>query len=164
MPWVPILVVVFVFMTASIMFPSFVGGVTLSSPLCIDVFEDTTFFHHVVRLGMELAWSFQRLVVVFLIVPPSIGTLDCIYLIIVVARPLASEIVTVVATPIPPFSVVTVISTARVPDIETSTVVVSSGRLLGSSNIFSDELFYVIGVGVILGCGEEFGDRGRPLA
>jgi len=113
---------------------------------------------------MELAWSIQCLVVVFLKISSSVGTLDCIYLVIVVARPLASEIVVVVATPIPPFSMLTVVVTVRVLDVETSTVVISSGRLLGSSNIFSDELFCVVGVAVILGYGEEFGDCGWPLA
>ena len=104
MSWVPIVVVVFVFLTASVLFPIFRGGISLSGPLCVDAFEDMVFFHHVVGLGMELAPSFQRLVVVFLEVPPSIGTLDCVYLVIAVARSLASEIVTIVAAPVPPFS------------------------------------------------------------
>ena len=163
-PWVPVLVVVFVFLIASVMFPSCFGGVSLSSPLCIDAFEDTTFFHRVVRLGMELAESFQHLVVVFLIITSSIGTFDCVYLVIVVARSLASDVITVVAMPIPPFSVVAVVATTRVPDVEAFTAVVSSGMLLSSSNIFSNELFCVVGVDVILGCGEKFGDHGRPLA
>jgi hypothetical protein len=37
------------------MFPSFLGSISLSGPLCVDAFEDTTFFHHMVGLGMELA-------------------------------------------------------------------------------------------------------------
>ena len=127
MPWVPVLVVVFVFLTTSVMFPSYFGSVSLSSPLCIDAFEDMAFFHRVVRLRMELAWSFQHLDVVFLIISSSVGTLDCIYLVIIVARSLALEVITVVATPIPPFSVVAVVGTARVPDVQTSMVVVSSG-------------------------------------
>ena len=128
MSWVPILVVVFIFLTVSVMFPSYFGSVSLSSPLCIDAFEDITFFHHVVRLGMELAWSFQRFVLVFLIISSSVGKLDCIYLVIIVARSLASEVITVVVTPIPPLSVVAVVATARVPNVETSTTVVSSGE------------------------------------
>jgi hypothetical protein len=83
--------------------------------------------------------------------------------VIVVVRSLASEVNTVVATPIPPFSVVVVIATLRVLVVETSTAVVPSGRLLGSSHVFSDEFFCVVGVGVIFGRGEEFGDRDRPL-
>ena len=67
MSWVPIMVVIFVFLTVSVLFPVF-----LSAPLCVDAFEDTAFFHRMVGLGMELARSFQRLVVVFLVVPPSI--------------------------------------------------------------------------------------------
>jgi len=117
-----------------------------------------------VRLEMELAWPFQCLVVVFLVVPSSIGTFDCVHLMIVVARSLASEIITVVATPVPTFSVVTVIVVAWISVIKTTTAIVSSGRLLGSSHVFADELFCVIGIGIIFGRGEEFSDRGRPFA
>jgi len=162
--WVPILVIVFIFLTAFVLFLVFPGGISLSGPLCIDAFEDTEFFHHVVGLGVELAWSFQRLVVVFLVVSLSIGTLDCVHLVIVVARSLASEIVTIVTTPVPPFSVVAVVTAAGIPVVETPTAVVSSGRLLGSSYIFSDELFCVVGIGVVFSRGEELGDRGRPFA
>jgi len=162
-PWVPILVVVFVFLTASILLPVFLGGIPLSGPLCVDAFEDMAVFHRVVGLGMELARSFQCLIVVFLVVPLSIGTLECVHLVIVVARSLASEIVTIVTTPVPPFSVVAVVAAAGILVVETPTAVVSLGRLLGSSYIFWDELFYVVGVGVVFGRGEELGDRGRPF-
>ena len=162
-PWVPIQVVVFVFLTASVLFPIFIGGIPLSGPLCVDAFEDTTFFHRMIGLGMELARSFQRLVVVFLVVSPSVGTLDCVYLVIVVARSLASEIVAIVTTPVPPFSVVAVVAAAGIMVVKTPTAVVSSGRLLGSSYIFSDELFCVVSVGVVFGRGEELGNRGRPF-
>ena len=141
----------------------FLGGISLSSPLCVDAFDDTTFFYRMVGLGMELAWSFQCLVVVFLIIPSSIGTLDCVYLVIVVARSLASEVVTMVLAPIPYFSVVAVVAAAGIPDVETSTAVVSSGWLLGSPYIFSNEFLCVVDIGIVLGCGEEFSDRGRPL-
>ena len=163
-PWVPILVVVFVFLTVSILLPVFLDGIPLSSSLCVDAFEDTAFFHCVVGLGMELAQSFQRLVIVFLVVSPSIGTLDCVHLVIVVARSLASEIVAIVTTPVPPFSVVAVVAAVGILVVETPAAVVSSGRLLGSSYILSDELFCFIGVGVVFGRGEELGDRGRPFA
>jgi len=116
-----------------------------------------------VGFGMELARSFQRLVVVFLVVPPSIGTLDCVYLMIAVMRSLASEVVAIVTMPVPPFSVVVVVAAAGIPDVEASTVVVSLGRLLGSSYVFSDELLCVVGISVVLGYGEKFGDRGRLL-
>ena len=89
---------------------------------------------------------------------------DCVHLVIVVARSFAPEIIAVVAAPIPPFSVVVA---PKASVVEMSAVVVLSGRLLvllGSPNVFSDELFCVIGVGVILGRGEDFSDRGRPLA
>jgi len=54
--WVPILVVVFVFV--SILFPVFLDRVSLSGPLSVNAFEDATFFHRVVGLAMELARSF----------------------------------------------------------------------------------------------------------
>ena len=162
--WVPILVVVFVFMTMSVLFPIFLGGIPLSSPLCVDAFEDTAFFHRVIGLGMELAWSFQRLVVVFLVVSPSIGALDCVHLVVVVTRSLASEIIAVVTSPIPTFSVVAVVATARVPVVEASATVISSGRLVDASHTFSDEFFCVIDISVVFCCGEELGKRGRPFA
>ena len=164
MPWVPVLVVVFILLVVSVMFPGSFGDVALSSLLCVDALEDTTFFHRVVTLGVKLAWSFQGLVVVFLIVLSSVGTLDCIHLVIVVARSLSSKVIAVVVAPIPPFSVVAVITTSRVSVVKMSTAVVPSGRLLGSSDVLSDELFYVVGIGVIFGRGKEFGDSGRPLA
>jgi len=162
--WVPILVIVFVFLTASVLFPVFLGGISLSGPLCVDAFEDTTFFHRVVGLGLELARSFQRLVVVFLVVSSSIGMLDCVYLVIIVARSLSSKIVTIITTPVPPFSVVAVVAAAGISVIEMPTAVILSGRLLGSSYVFSDELFCVVGIGVVLGCGEELGNRDQPFA
>ena len=62
MSWVPILVVVFIFLTASVLLPIFLGGISLSGPLCVDTFEDMAFFHRMVHrmveLGMELAQSF----------------------------------------------------------------------------------------------------------
>jgi len=164
MLWVSILVIVFVLLTASVLFPIFLGGISLSGPLCVDAFEDTTFFHRVVGLGMELARSFQCLVVVFLVVAPSVGTLDYVYLVITVTRSLASEIIAIIMTLVPHFSVVAVVAAARIPVFETSTAIVSSGRLLGSSYVFSDELFCVVGIGVVLSCGKELGDHGRPFA
>jgi len=104
--------------------------------------------------------ALSALVVVFLIVPSSIRTLDCVHFVVAVARSLASEIVAVVAVPVPPFSVVAVVAAARTPVIETSTTIVSSGRLVGSSHIFSDEFFSVVSVSVVFSRGEEFGDRG----
>jgi len=113
---------------------------------------------------MELAWSFQHLVVVFLVVSPSIGTLDCVHLVVVVARSLACEIIAIVTTPVPPFSVVAVVTAAGIPVVETPTAVVASGRLLSSSYIFADELFCVVGISVVFGRGEEPSDHGRPFA
>jgi len=162
--WVPILVIVFVFMTMSVLLPVFLGGIPLSSPLCVDAFEDTTFFHRVIGLGMELARSFQRLVVVFLVVLPPIGALDCVHFVVVVTRSLAPEVIATVTPPVPTFSMVVVVSAMRVPVVEASTTVVSSRRLVGTSRILSDEIFCVISVSVVFCRGEELGHRGRPFA
>jgi len=162
--WVPVLVVVFVFMIMSVLFPAFLGGIPLSSPLCVDAFEDTAFFHREIELGMELAWPFQRLVVVFLVVSSPIGAPDCVHLVVVVTGSLAPEIIVVVTSPIPTFSVVAVVTTARVSIVEVSTTVIWSRRLVGTFRIFSDELFCVIGVSVVFCRGEELGHRGRPFA
>ena len=106
----------------------------------------------------------QRLVIVFLVVSPSIGMLDCVHLVIIVARSLPSEIVTIVTMPVPPFSEVAVVAVAGILVVETPAAVVSSGRLLGSSYIFADELLCVVSIGIVFGRGEELGDRGRPFA
>ena len=82
---------------------------------------------------------------------------------IVVARSLAFEVIAVVVAPIPSFSVVTVVTTPRVSVVKTSTAVVPLGRLLSSSDAFSDEFFCIVSVAIIFGRGKEFGDRGRPL-
>jgi len=165
MAWVSVLVFVLILLVASVVFACSFGGIALSGLLCVNALEDTTFLHRVVRLGMKLAWPFQLFIVIFLIVSSTSETLDYVDLVVAVARSFASEIVTVIAAHVPPFSVVAVVAASEASVIETSAVVIPSGKLLvllGSSNVFSDELFYVIGV--ILGCGEEFGDRACPLA
>ena len=159
--WFPILVVIVIFVTTSVLLPVFLGGIVLSSLLCVDAFEDTAFFHRVIGLGMELAWSLQRLVVVFLVVSPPIGALDCIHLVVVVTRSLAPEVVTIFTSSDPTFSVVAVVNATRVPVVEASTAVVSWGRLVGTSRIFSNEFFCVVGIGVVFCCGEELGMVGR---
>jgi len=162
--WVPVLVLVFVFVIVSVLFPVFLGGIVLSSPPRVDAFEDTTFFHRVIRLGVELAWPLQRLVVIFLVVPSPIGTLDRIYLVVVVARALAPEVVTIVTPPILTFSVVTVVGATMVPVVKTTTTVVSSRTLVGTSRIVPDELFCIIGIGVVFGRGKELGHHRWPFA
>ena len=147
--WVPILVVVFVFVTTPVLFPIFLGRIVLSSALRVDAFEDTTFFHHVIGLGVELARSFQCLVVIFLVVSPPIGALDRIHLVVMVTRALAPEVIAIVMPPIPTFSMVVVVSATMVPVVKTSTTVVPSRRLIGTSRILSDEVFCVIGVSVV---------------
>ena len=100
---------------------------------------------------MELAQSFQGLVVVFIVVSSSVGALDCVHLVIVVPRSLASEVIVVVTTPIPSVSMVAVIAAPRVLVVEMFAAVVLSRRQLDSSDVFSNELFCVIGVSVIFG-------------
>ena len=112
-------------------------------------------------------WNY---VVVFLIITPTSETLDCVDFVVVVTRSFTLEVVMVVAAPVPPFSVVAIIIAPKPSVVETSAVVsviVPSSRLLvllGSSDVFSDELFCVIGVGIILSHGKEFGDHARPFA
>ena len=112
---------------------------------------------------MQLAWSFQRLVVVFLVVPPPIRTLDCIHLVVVIVRALASEVIAIVESPIPTFFVVAVVGATMVPVVEATTTVVSSRRLVGTSRIVPDELFCVVGIGVIFSRGKELGHRRWPF-
>jgi len=116
--WVPILVVVFVFVTTPVLLPVVLRRIVLGSPPHVDVFKDTAFFHRVIGLGVELARSLQRFVVIFLVVPPPIGTLDCIHLVVVVARALAPEVITIVTPPIPTFSMVTVVRAMMVLVVE----------------------------------------------
>jgi len=88
----------------------------------------------------------------------------------VVARLFTPKIVTVITAPIPTFLVVAIIVALKVAVVETSAIVsgvISSRRLLvllGSFDIFSDELFYVVGIGIIFGRGKQLSNRARPLA
>ena len=154
------MVLVLIFMIAPVLFLIFLGGVVLSSPSCVDVFQDATFLHRVVGFWMQLAWSLQRLVVVFLVVSPRIGTLDRIHLMVVVARALASEVVTIVAPPVPAFSVV---GAMMVPVVKMTSTIISSRRLVGTSRIVSYEFICVVSVGVIFSHGEELGHRCWPF-
>jgi len=111
-----------------------------------------------------LARSLQRLVVVLLVIPPSVGALDRIHLVVVIARALASEIVAVVTAPVPALSVVPVIGAVMVSVVEAAATIVTPRRLVGTSGVISDEFFCVIGVGIIFGCGEELCHRCWPFA
>jgi len=115
----------------------------------------------VIGLGVELARSLQRLVVIFLVVSPPIGALDRIHLVVVVKRP---EVIAIVTPPIPTFSMVAVVWATMVPIVKTTTTVVPSRRLVGTSHILSDELFCVIGISVVFCRGKELSHRGRPFA
>jgi hypothetical protein len=113
---------------------------------------------------MELARSFQRLVVIFLVVLPPIRALDRVYLVVMVARALAPEVIAVVTPPVPTFSMVAVVSATMFPIVKASATVVSSRRLVGASRVLSDELFCVVGISAVFWCGEELGHHGRPFA
>jgi len=99
-----------------------------------------------------------------MVVPPPIGALDRIHLMIVVARALAPEVITIVTPPIPTFSMVAVVRATMVPVVKTTTTVIPSRMLVGTSRILSDELFYVIGVGIVFCRGKELSHHGRPFA
>jgi hypothetical protein len=144
--------------------PILLGGVVLGGPPCVDVFEDVAFFHGMVGLWMQLARSLQRLVVVFLVVPPPVGALDCIHFVVVVAGALSSEIVAIVAPPVPTFPMIAVVGAAVVSVVEATATIISPRRLVGTSRIVPDEFFCVVGVGVIFSRGEELGHRCWPFA
>jgi len=92
------------------------------------------------------------------------STFDRIHLVVVVARALASEVITIVTPPVSTFSVVAVVGVTMVPVVKMTTTVVSSRRLVGTSRLVPDELFCIVGVGVIFGCGKELGHRRWPFA
>jgi len=81
-----------------------------------------------------------------------------------VARALAPEIIAIVMPPIPTFSVIVIVGATMVPVVQTATTVVSSRRLVGTSRIVPDELFCIIGIGVIFGRGKELSYHHRPFA
>jgi len=108
---------------------------------------------------MQLAWSLQCLVVVFLVVSPPIGTLDHIHLVVMVTRALASEVIAVVTPPVPAFSVVPIVGATMVPVVETTSTVILSRGVVGTSRIVPDEFFCVVGVGVVFSRGKKLGHR-----
>jgi len=142
MAWISVLVLVLILLVAPIVFAGGFGGVTLDGLLHVNTFEDTTFFHCVVRLGMELAWSFQGLAIVLLIVTTTSESFDCVDLMIVVTGSFTPEFITVVSVPVPSFSEVPIIVAARSVTVKLPAVVlivVLSGRLvvlLTSSEVF----------------------------
>jgi hypothetical protein len=170
MAWISVLVLVLVLLVAPVVLSCCFSGVTLNGLLCVNAFEDTAFLHCVVGIRVKLARPLQGFIVVFLIIASTGEPLDCVDFMVVVTRSFTPEIVTVVVAPIPPFSVVMIIVAPKVAVVKTFAVVlgvISSRRLLvllGSFDIFSDELFYVIDVGIIFGRADELSDRARPLA
>jgi hypothetical protein len=137
--------------------------------LCVNAFEDTTFFYCVVGLGVELSWSFQGFIVVHLIVTMTSESLDHVELMIVVMGSFTPKFITVVAAPIPSFSEVAIINAVRTTTVKSPAVVtiaVSLRRLvvlLTPSNVFSNQLLRVIGIGVFFGSSEELDDSAWPL-
>ena len=53
--------------------------------------------------------------------------LDCIHFVVVVAGALSSEVVAIVAPPIPTLSMITVVGAAVIPVVETAATVISPG-------------------------------------
>ena len=168
--WISVLVVILVLLVVPVTLPRCFSGVTLNDLLCLDAFEDTTLFHCVVGLEMKLAWPLQSFIVVLLIITSTSKPLDCVDFVVAVAKSFTPEIITVVTAPVPPFSVVSVVGALKAAVVEMSTVVsgvVPSRRLLvflDSSDVFSEEFFCVIGIGVVFGCGEELCNRAWPLS
>ena len=166
--WVSVLVFVLILLVAPVALPRCFSGVALDSLLCVDALEDTTFLYCVVGLGMKLAWLLQGFVVLFLIITSTSEPLDYVDFMVIVTRSFTLEIIMVVMTPVPPFSMVAIVVMPKAAVVETSavvSVVVSSRRLLvllGSSDIFPDELFCIVSIGIIFGRSEELGDRGQP--
>ena len=132
------MVLVLVFVVVPVSFSIFLGGVILGGPPRIVVFEDATLFHGMIGLWVQLTRSLQRFVVVFLVVPPPVGTLDRIHFVVVVTGALSSEIVAIVAPPIPAFSLIAVVGAVVVPVVETTAIVISPRRLVGTSRIVPD--------------------------
>ena len=91
-----------------------------------------------IGLWVQLARSLQHFVVVFLVVPPPVGTLDRIHFVVVFTGVLSSEIVAIVAPPVPAFSLITVVAAVVVPIVETTTTVFLPRRLVGTSRIVPD--------------------------
>jgi hypothetical protein len=166
---IPVLVLVLVLLVVPIAFAGGFGGVTLDGLLHVNTFEDTTFFHCVVGLRMELAWSFQGFVVVLLIVATTSESFDRVDLMIVVTGSFTPEFITVVTTPISSFLEVPIIIVARSATVKPPAVVaivVSPGRvviLLTSSDVFSDQFLHVVSVDVIFGSSKELDNHAWPL-
>ena len=167
---VSVLVFILILLVAPVALPHCFSSVTLDGLLCIDTFEDTTFLHCVVGLGMKLAWPLQSFIVVLQIIASTSEPLNCVDFFVVVTRSFTPEIIMVVAAPVPPFSVITVVGVPKAAVVETSVVVsgvVPLRRLfvlLGSSDVFSHEFFCVVGIGVIFGRGGELSNCAWHLA
>ena len=83
---VSVLVFVLVLLVAPVALPYCFSGVPLNGVLCIDAFEDAALLHCVVGLGMKLAWPLQSFIVVLLIILSTSEPLDCVDLVVIVAR------------------------------------------------------------------------------
>jgi len=79
--------------------------------------------------------------------------------VVVVTRALASEVIAFVTPPVPAFSVVPIVGATMVPIVETTSTVISSRGLVGTSRIVPDEFFCVVGVGVVFSHGKKLGHR-----
>jgi len=167
--WVLVLVLIFILAAAPTTVACGLRGVVLDDLLRVDVLEDATVLYCVTRSRMELAWTLQSLVVVVLVVMMTSEHFDHVDLMVVIVGPLTPKVVMVVTAPIPSFPPFLVVIAARITTIESPIVVmvvISSRRVVGllaSSNVFSDQFFRVMGVGIVLGGSEKLGNRGRPF-
>jgi len=137
--WISVLVFILVLVIAPIALPRCFSGVALNGLLCVDAFEDAAFSHCVVGFGMKLAWPFKGFIVVLLIITSTSKLFDCVDFLIIVVGSFTPEIITVVTTLVPPFSVVAVIGAPKAAFVKTSTVVsgVIPSRLSVTSSLMS---------------------------
>jgi hypothetical protein len=75
-------------------------NIVISKLLGVDVPKETTVLHGVIGLGMDLAGTFQGLIIILLIVLGTTWLLNRVNFVIVLTRTLASEGVAAVMPPI----------------------------------------------------------------
>ena len=159
---------VFIIVVLVVLFPCVVRLVRRIQSLltCVDRLENTTILHGMVRLGVELARSFQCFGVVFFIVATSATFLNGVDLAVVFLSTLAPVIVTAIAPLITLVAVVAgvvalVAAIKIVVPTTVAAVVVAMWRVVGAWNpcrFFDDYLFSIIGIRIFLGNGQEHCD------
>jgi hypothetical protein len=97
-------------------------NIVISKLLGVDVPKETTVLHGVIGLGMDLAGTFQGLIIILLIVLVTTWLLNRVNFVIVLTRTLASE---GVAAVMPPITVVWEVAVVVVPITIVLTMVVA---------------------------------------